>query len=127
MRRGLFAGRGIVGSVSRPDPRLVAAVLALLALAGCDRPGDTGVQQPPGRYRDRDATFTLRLVDIAQVEPICRAMGGHVAPGRRIGACHRALTVVMPRPSQVSAAYFVALLVHEIGHVLGWPGDHPLN
>lgn len=110
-------------------------MLALLALAGCDQSGerDPRIKDPPGRYQNRNATVTLEIVDIGQTARRCAELGARPGPNHTSEGCHAQTrfgamafdVVVMPRPSQMSPVRWVQLFVHELGHVLGWPGDHP--
>jgi hypothetical protein len=98
-------------------------ILILAALsAGTISPVDDGY--PPVRYQG-DATISTTILGGNLYE----ACGVTPVPGFKLEACSMPWEnkLVLPNPCDVSFAgeTFARLACHELGHLNGWPGDHP--
>lgn len=82
---------------------------------------------PPARYQG-DVSIRVRFAAPAAVDRYCHGWGGP-RDGWDLGCFIPALRViVIPNPCGLpagDASEEDKLLCHEIGHVNGWPKDHP--
>lgn len=97
---------------------LGAALVATPAIAGLIDDG-----WPPERYQG-NVEVTIMFVPGSSIETFCGSLenatvlGCTLADGR----------IVLPNPNgdiRYQREDFARLVGHEIGHVNGWPGDHP--
>jgi hypothetical protein len=104
------------------SPTLCLAATLAVALGGC---AATYVPRPPPAYQGEARTMAS-FVDGARVDPLCRAAGGVRAEHQRIAGCATPEGLVLPHPCQWAAGdEYADLLCHEVGHLLGWPANHP--
>jgi hypothetical protein len=94
---------------------------ALLLLATAGSTIDDG-WPPRGRYR-RDATAQVHFVDQKHVTGYCDA-GDPDAPGDVTIACQSGFTLYLPNPCAYRGEY-ARIACHELGHINGWPNNHP--
>lgn len=82
--------------------------------------GLQAIDLPPSRYQDNVVT----AIEFGTVVMRC----GHLAgPGQRVLSCASTKptkVMVVPHPCQSSGEY-AKIVCHELGHVNGWPADHP--
>ena len=97
---------------------LIAALGALLWLAGCDQPsgGGTWQDRPPSRFQG-DAVAGVVFTTEGGVQRMCPQV--NYAVGCTVGS-----TIYVPNPCRWRDPY-ATLLCHEIGHVNSWPSNHP--
>lgn len=93
--------------------------MAALLLAGCE-PGRQATE-PPQRYQgDNVAVLTFS----ASAPADCA--GGSREFGVTVEACTRGNLVTVPNPcAWPGSDPYAQLLCHELGHVNGWPSNHP--
>lgn len=92
--------------------RALAAV-GLAALTAC-----SSVQLPPEAYRGSRPVLVDFMGD-GEAFTYCTNAAGTPAI-----ACANRFRIWIENPCLYQGAY-AALLCHELGHVNGWPGDHP--
>lgn len=78
----------------------------------------TSAAAQPRQYRG-DATVTVRFANPTDVEGLCAMIG---APNS--AACANDQIMIVPNPCRYHG-YYAEILCHELGHVNGWPPDHP--
>lgn len=104
----MAAGRGVA-----------AASGLLLLLAACE-PGRQA-SEPPKRYQG-DAVAAVSF----QTSPTCG--GATHEAGVSVEACAGGGWINAPNPCQWPGTdTYAQLLCHEVGHVNGWPANHPAN
>lgn len=98
-------------------------LLLSLMLAAC-QPGRQA-SEPPARYQG--AAFALaQFADTATVLRVCGG-SAHEA-GVMVEACVRNSVIIAPNPCQWPGSdTYAQLLCHEMGHVNGWPANHPTS
>jgi hypothetical protein len=103
---------------------LIALTFSLLAwgalLSGCQAQTDYGIAKPPERFATGPVAVEAIFTTPAEVDKLCQMTG--LAPGM-IG-CAGPTILILPYPDP-SASHYEALVNHELGHVRGWPKDHP--
>ena len=105
----------------KPTNLVIAALLAATpAAADCGT-----IIQPPAPY-DHPLAYdpTIHIMDYFAIDGFCRKLGVVARTDRRVEACNdpRTRTIYLPRVSpELSQCYFR----HEVGHLEGWPGNHP--
>lgn len=112
-------------------PLLALAAAALLS-APAAPPLETGSGtayfdgMPPARYQGEAAAIVLFVQDVTQY---C----GTAPLGLSIIACARRTdkgvpVIIMPLPGAYANAgeVYARIITHEVGHVLGWGGEHEL-
>lgn len=103
-----------------------ALLLIPVLLTGPGTPYYAGL--PPERYQGA-ATVTVKIVAPERLVATC---GSNVPPGLELMGCARKdwlgrRYIVMPDTCADGECDETArILSHEIAHVKGWPGDHPL-
>lgn len=100
--------------------RVVLAAILTLGLAGCDQ---AYIKQPPKRYQG-DGSATVLFVVSPDAE--CRRIGAVTDPGKTIQGCRKGGVIVLSNPcSWPNRSDYADTACHELGHLQGWPGDHP--
>lgn len=104
-------------------------LLSLIALAAsCGQPaaeGEVASGRPPKRFQG-DVTVTVRYVD--DIGAACKAAGLKQLPDTITQGCSvlgggkREMLLANPCKQSGRAAISTC---HEIGHINGWPGNHP--
>lgn len=114
----------------RPRPGLVALAAGLL-LAACEDPapkaGAYSDARPPLRFQ-REAMVVVQLKTQAEIGAVCESLRQDPPPpGRRYLACATpALHVAyLSNPCDYPDERYAKTFCHELGHLNGWPGDHP--
>jgi hypothetical protein len=74
---------------------------------------------PPVRFRG-DGSAWVHFVNPAKIAETCGEK-----PDPNLEACQQGNVIVLPNPSTVPAEAFRRLAAHELGHRLGWAGNHP--
>lgn len=109
--------------------KYVFAFLALLFLFAAAAVATTNLMDdgyPPARYQ-HDGTASLTMfVGQKTVNTVC----GEAPRGWRTMACAFPDTdrkMVLPNPcsAEFAGESFARLACHELGHLNGWPGNHP--
>lgn len=89
------------------------AVSLLLTLASC-----LSVPRPPERYQE-SRSAVVDFMGEGEAYAYCTSTIGTPAI-----ACANGYRIWIDNPCLHQGPY-AALLCHELGHVNGWPGDHP--
>lgn len=104
-----------------------AALAAPFLLSAADAPSELEAAMPPVRYQGGGVAI-VAFVDRAGIDELC---GKSADPGKVIIACHRVLPsgasfIAMPMPCPLGGTeVYATIACHEIGHSLGWSGEHP--
>ena len=105
-------------------------MLAILALPSCDSqpsaPQETAYSGKPPKAYQGDVTVTVHYVkDVAKA---CYAAGLKHMAGTVVEECtiigQGRTEIILPNACLHSGSYAVATC-HGIGHINGWPADHP--
>jgi hypothetical protein len=82
------------------------------------------VPLPPVEYRQDKVIAEIGFTTPAQVDTYC---GGVKGDSLTIYGCAYEETgrIIMPHPCTIPNESYARLLCHELGHISGWPGDHP--
>jgi len=80
---------------------------------------------PPVRYQHNGIAQVTTFTNQVGIDAAC----GKAGPGARTEACSfpKTLALVLPNPcgSEFAGQSFARLACHELGHLNGWPGNHP--
>lgn len=102
---------------------LLALLVALMA-APAGATSNTYIDDgyPPVAYQGDTLGATVSFV--SNVNLFC---GIKPAPGFILEACQPAKVVIMPNPcgDEFLGQSFARIMCHELGHLKGWPADHP--
>jgi len=98
---------------------LTAITFSLLVwVAGCQ--ASLTHVRPPAQYIGRPASTTIIVDDQEAVTKMCMGLGLNA----NTVACASPKIMIVPDPCEYTGVY-AELMCHEVGHVLGWPKDHP--
>ncbi len=99
---------------------LTLAALSLHAAAGI-----FSSAVPPARFRD-ETSAQIQTIDPAYIGDVCGLlMRGPPPVGMAYLACTQDGRVYIPNPCAYPDEPYAATLCHELGHVQGWPREHP--
>lgn len=81
---------------------------------------------PPARYQG-DVTATVRFASHAEVTRECARGRPRPPSGKEYSGCTKPDgTIWMIDPCRYTSQDYALSMCHELGHLHGWPGDHPL-
>lgn len=99
-------------------------LLALLLLTSAAN----AIELPPAHFERPAAGVRITELPRSQVHKACKAYFGWLAEGMgRIEGCADpvARIIIMPVQGSVSPLKWGCIYRHELGHINGWPTDHP--
>lgn len=105
---------------------MIRKVLAFVAAASLAAPALAGLIDngwPPERFWG-STEVTVVFIPSNRIENLC----GHIDDATVLGCTLPDGRVVLPDPNgdiRYQREDFARLVGHELGHVNGWPGDHP--
>jgi hypothetical protein len=99
---------------------LVALLIAPFSVAATVSMTDDGY--PPVNYQG-DATATVQFVNQDQIDSLC----GKAPKGFQTEACQTGPKIILPNPcsAEFKGEVYARLSCHELGHLNGWPSNHP--
>ena len=102
---------------------LLALLVAACAVAATTSMVDSGY--PPPKYQHDGIAAVTFFVGQKKINSIC----GEAGPGYQTQACafsgDRKLVLPNACDAEFEGQSFARLVCHEMGHLNGWPGNHP--
>ena len=104
---------------------MIGALILATCIAGAApahvASGTTSYDGPPPARYSHFTSAQVSIVPASRIDAIC---GAAPCPLQTI-ACTIGDHVYLPDPRSMSGDDFRDVVVHEFGHVAGWPADHP--
>jgi hypothetical protein len=97
-------------------------MLVLLLAAGAWGYGTTAFDGPPPVRFQHDTSATITFTDPPEIARQCHAPVDETEGCADIGPVHRKIWIT--NPCRVREHY-AQILCHELGHLNGWPANHP--